>query len=108
MGSFSDYTCTGCGYRIDEMVSGYDVGMVAHVVGVRCFDCNDLQIASIPGNPWDDSARNAEAEISAGRIPEGVRCRKSTRHRIAVWVAPGPCPKCGAVMEPGSSGGIWD
>src|SRR5690349_19201631 len=85
MGMMADYTCPSCGYHVDGMVSGYDMGMASHVVGVACVDCRKLHVAPVPGEPWDQEARGAAQEATnAGRVPPGSKCPRSARHRIAL------------------------
>ena len=108
MGSAADYTCPQCGYHVEHMVSGYDVGMASHVVGVSCDDCRALRVARVPGKPSDASARAAAAAVAAGHVPAGVRCPHSARHHLTVWTAPGPCPRCGTTLRQGKNVVLWD
>ncbi len=98
--STSSYTCPGCGYHVDRMVSGYAAGPDTHVVGVSCDDCRALRIARIPGRPSEASAHAAAAAVAAGHVPAGVRCPHSARHHLTLWTAPGPCPRCGTTLQP--------
>jgi hypothetical protein len=108
VGFASDYHCSACGYSVDEMVSGYSVGMASHVVGVSCYDCKELRVAQIPGHPAGPGAFEARSAIELGQVPAGVRCPKSVRHRVAVWEAPGPCPRCGKPLDEGDQMMMWD
>ena len=49
MGTALDYSCPECGYQAHSMISGYDVGMESHAVGISCATCKELD--SGPG--WD-------------------------------------------------------
>ena len=109
MGMMTDFSCLSCGYHVDAMVSGYDMGMASHVVAISCTDCRELRVARVPGEPREEGARSAaEAATAQGRLPDGVRCPRSSRHRISVWTDPGPCPRCAATLERGSNMILWD
>jgi hypothetical protein len=108
MGSACDYFCPACAYKTNWMVSGYGVGMTAHVVGVSCAECEELHVANLPRAPWELRAVLIKAMVQRGRIPSATRCPVSADHHLTVWRHPGPCPRCGCVLERGEHLILWD
>ena len=109
MGSAVDYSCAKCGYHVDWMVSGYDVGMASHVAGVRCADCGELHVAALPGKPWDEMADAIVADpVKRGQVPAGTQCPQSPSHQITIWKHPGPCPRCETELQQGDHSILWD
>jgi hypothetical protein len=100
MGAPVDYTCPACGYHVEHMVSGLEVGETSQVVGVSCEDCRALRVARVPGKPTELSTRAAAAAVAAGHVPSGARCPHNAKHHVTLWTAPGPCPRCGTTLQP--------
>lgn len=108
MGTSSGYYCSQCGYHKRDMVSGYDVGMMGHVVAISCADCRELRHAWLPGYPGNPEGDALALEIKTGRIPPSVVCERAPGHRISVWTAPGACPRCETTMTHDGSFAMWD
>ena len=108
MGTALDYSCPECGYEVHSMISGYDVGMSSHAVGVSCANCKELHTACLPGKPWDADMDAMRLQVEAGHLPTGARCPKSAKHHVEVWSHPGPCPRCGTTLSQGEGVMCWD
>lgn len=107
MGMMFTVSCDACGYRAERMVSGYDRGMMAHVVGTTCAECRELHVVRLPGNPWEPPPELA-FQNQAPSLPAGVVCPANPDHHLTPWHAPGPCPRCEAVMGRMEEMIMWD
>ena len=90
------------------MISGYDVGMASHAVGISCETCKELLSAFLPGKPWDADWDAMRDLVKSGELPAGARCPKSAKHKVTVWSHPGPCPRCGTILKEGADVLCWD
>jgi len=108
VGTALDYSCPECGYEVHSMISGYDVGMASHAVGISCATCRELHTAFLPGKPWDADMDAMRLQVEAGHLPAGARCPKSAKHRVEVWSHPGPCPRCGTTLNQDEGFMCWD
>lgn len=108
MGSAVDYHCTTCGYSVEYMVSGYDVGMATHVHAVLCHDCGELRVAQLPGHPWEVDRGGDELDGEATRARHILRCPVSVQHEVEPWSHPGPCPRCRTTLTAGEHFLMWD
>lgn len=108
MGFATDLHCDACGYGVEHMVLGFDVGGSGCVQAVSCADCRELRVATLPPDPpvLSHGVRTAETRVDFTRIP--IHCPVSDEHRITPWYHPGPCPRCGAELRAGQRAIIWD
>ena len=42
------------------------------------------------------------------READRLACPRSKRHAVRPWEHPGPCPKCGSLMDVGDMLLLWD
>ena len=110
MGFWTDLHCDACGYAVERMVLGFDMGEVAYVHSVTCADCRELRIVRLPHYPpmvSEPRRTMSEARVDFARLPP-LRCPESPAHSVAPWYHPGPCPRCGAELRMGTHFVIWD
>ena len=103
MGTKYDFTCQACSYT-DHVSGGRDVGMIAVVRTMICGDCRELVDVLIGHQGKDGPTGDPAYDEDLGRCPQcGGR-------NTAEWTAPGPCPRCGEMMDRSEVGSIsmWD
>jgi hypothetical protein len=103
MGQWSEFECTKCDY--EAVVSGgADTGFLGHVHTAICRTCRPPRLVDAPLFP------DAYAERSTR--PEDYRCphARTRVHKLELWTAPGPCPRCDGQMRLKPLGNIilWD
>ena len=99
MGSLQIFRCEGCGYEA-EIGGGFDYGMMSATWTVHCLSCRALSDVVVSDNP---------AEYSKdGWKPDRFCCEKDSKHEVALWSNPGPCPKCGKTLTAGEPTLLWD
>jgi hypothetical protein len=106
MGGACDYTCRGCGYHVDFMVNGYDVGMGSHVHAVLCRDCRELRVSRLEGHPATMPIEPRQLAEAISRLT--LSCPENPAHRVERWEHPGPCPRCGVTLQRGRNLILWD
>ena len=98
MGTYYQFTCGECDFET-EVSGGFDIGMVAATQTIICRDCGNLVDVLVGDAPTTDP----EDVVSMT-----LHCPTSTRHEVAQWNHPGPCPKCGKTMTRGAETVLWD
>ena len=88
MGAWWEHICPDCGYK--ALVGGCnDSGLGVIATTIVCKTCKELSEAVLR-EVYGDSCDWRDVK---------VRCPKSESHEFERWRHPGPCPKCGAIME---------
>jgi hypothetical protein len=104
MGIHRQFICQSCGY--EAIVSGGDgVGWACRTTTLSCQDCRELFDVVTSEQPWDESVGLSDKELVCPRCRSAESNR---RHCVERWTAPGPCPKCGQVMDEGDVVECWD
>ncbi|GAA5514937.1 hypothetical protein Dcar01_03701 [Deinococcus carri] len=119
MGTLYDFTCAACGYTAAS--GGMDRGIDTVYVTVHCLNCRELMDVlagrlshDLPPPPPSLGAPATSPPPRPTVPPKEKlaevkwRCRTGRFHRLEPWQPPGPCPKCGEVIERGEPVGIWD
>jgi hypothetical protein len=98
MGTWSLFTCHQCGY--EAKVSGRpDMGMFVRTRTITCRDCKEL---------YDVAVAKRSMDGPVGFRDVAPRCPRSETHSWEPWHSPGPCPRCGEIMDRGKGGVFWD
>jgi hypothetical protein len=99
MGANYLFTCKSCDYSV-EVSGGPDIGMHVATRTISCRECQNLYDVVVSENAWeqDESKQNRKRP----------KCPKSKKHSVSLWEHPGPCPKCGEIMEMGEMSLLWD
>ncbi len=103
MGATYDFTCQACTYTA-HVSGGHDVGMIAVVHTMICRDCREL-VDVVTGQ------QGAEGPIGDPDHDNDLGCcPKCEGREVVEWTAPGPCPRCGELMDRSDGGAItmWD
>ena len=90
MGTSYRFVCPHCGYHA-EVSGGEDAGMTCLTVTITCMACRklfDVMTRQLPR--WGEDADWIEVE---------TQCPCSAGHKCELWTHPGPCPKCGTIMD---------
>jgi hypothetical protein len=102
MGATYRLVCGSCGYEVE--VSGGDyAGMIVTTTTVLCERCeasSDAFSSRRPKDPTEGEGYDFE--------PVELACPRSKRHAVRPWEHPGPCPKCGSLMDVGDMLLLWD
>jgi len=95
------FTCPGCGYEATAS-GGKDAGFGCRTTTILCRDCGELRDVTTGTRPIDDLDSPAEWK------PVEPRCSRGPAHQFEEWKHPGPCPKCGNMMDRGEVTMCWD
>jgi hypothetical protein len=99
MGTWYRFQCPSCRYAVE--VSGKDdTGMGCALTTIVCEDCGILADVVTSEEPW--------LAALPDWTPSPPQCEMSPQHTVRKWTHPGPCPKCGEVMERGKGLAIWE
>lgn len=119
MGCSYMFECPRCYYRV-VVAGGRASGPHCEIQTMMCIDCKALfdfavrlRVTSeqLPGTAKGTGPRPAQHPDARDVINRLVRltrsywlerqpqCPNGTTHRLEPWSAPGPCPKCGTVLE---------
>jgi Zn finger protein HypA/HybF involved in hydrogenase expression len=107
MGTLYEFKCPACGYSA-EVSGGDDVGMNAVTTTVSCKTCKKLFDAVISQEPWAVVTFDEPGRLLDPGFKVEIYCNKSRRHKVESWTFPGPCPRCGTIMEKGQMLCKWD
>lgn len=106
VGTLYEFKCPACGYSA-EVSGGDDVGMQSVTTTIVCKTCKKLMDVVISEDPWAVTLDEPGLPLRPDFQPS-IRCKKSARHKVERWTLPGPCPKCGTLMEQGEMVALWD
>jgi len=95
MGTQYRFKCPTCGYKAD-VAGGDDAGELSYVRTIHCQDCKRLYDVVI-----EDRGSHPGRE-------HPLICPKSGWHIVTPWHHPGPCPKCGSILQRSEPVVIWD
>lgn len=98
MGATYQFDCSACGYQT-QVSGGNDVGMACATTTILCSSCGELYDVVTSKEPW-----------TADRWSDAValRCPVEETHPVTRWRAPGPCPRCGVIIDRGALTILWD
>jgi hypothetical protein len=105
MGTIFQFHCPECGYDA-EVSGGDDRGMRSVTTTIMCATCEELRDIEISKDPEiallpDGSGFRPDFEVI-------LRCKRCKGDNVSRWSSPGPCPKCGAIMDCIEPVIIWD
>lgn len=97
MGIWQNFKCDSCGYAA-QVSGGADCGFDVRTVTILCSECRELMDVVV-GTPL---------ETEATALRRRPQCSRGPAHRVRLWEAPGPCPRCGTAMTAGAVVALWD
>lgn len=92
--------CPACGYQSDLLFDGW--GFAARMQIMRCKTCDELVSVVVELEPAAPEQMRLSLEPRLGRCPD---CRGEELEQMD---EPYGCPRCGATLEMGEDGGLWD
>lgn len=100
MGSKYRFVCGSCGHEA-EVSGGGDAGMIVTTKTVLCERCAVLYDVVTSRRPMDPAGGHDFGPVE-------ISCPRSKRHTVRPWEHPGPCPKCGTLMDMDDMVLLWD
>ena len=92
MGSLYEFSCPGCGYRV-EVCGGLGYGMLDVDHTVSCPTCRRLSDLELPCKVWEVMDDLDRPILPGGPrpawLPERIRCALDRRHKATLWGASG-------------------
>ena len=100
MGLMLTLNCPACGYQSNLLYDGW--GSFARMEIMHCRTCDELVSVVQEINPQAPGRTIASMTPRLGKCPD---CRGEELERLE---EPYVCPRCGATLEMGKDGGLWD